>query len=123
MRRDVEEVIALLDLAIQSDDPRVQKEFDKFLFKLSLIEVPEDRAPGLIQDMIDERDYLRRKCAMLEADQLRRRYPEVQDQWQQWRTWTSSGTAPGSFIPPNPIPPVTLTDVKYPFKFDVDSDK
>ena len=64
---DFEQFITLLDAAIASDDPKIQKALKKFVFLIRLNLSDEDCKPGPFTKMMETIDDLQRRVGAVEA--------------------------------------------------------
>jgi len=64
---DFEQFITLLDAAIASDDPKIQKALKKFVFLIRLNLSDEDCKPGPFTKMMETIDDLQRRVAAVEG--------------------------------------------------------
>ena len=66
---DFEQFITLLDAAIASDDPKIQKALKKFVFLIRLNLSDEDCKPGPFTKMMETIDDLQRRVGQVESTQ------------------------------------------------------
>jgi hypothetical protein len=64
---DFEQFITLLDAAIASDDPKIQKALKKFVFLIRLNLSDEDCKPGPFTKMMETMDEMQRRLAAIES--------------------------------------------------------
>lgn len=64
---DFEQFITLLDAAISSDDPKIQKALKKFVFLIRLNLSDEDCKPGPFTKMMETIDDLQRRLSVIEG--------------------------------------------------------